>query len=36
LDLRSSVRPHEVGTSLYHHLYKILKGDIDGREEESG
>ena len=36
LDLRSSVRPHEVGASLYHHLYKILKGDIDGREEESG
>jgi len=36
LDLGSSVRPHEVETSLYHHLYKILKGDIDGREEKSG
>ncbi|BDY13136.1 16S rRNA (adenine(1518)-N(6)/adenine(1519)-N(6))-dimethyltransferase RsmA [Hydrogenimonas cancrithermarum] len=36
LDLGPSVRPHEVETSLYHHLYKILKGDIDGREENSG
>ena len=36
LDLGSSVRPHEVETSHYHHLYKILKGDIDGREEKSG
>jgi 16S rRNA (adenine1518-N6/adenine1519-N6)-dimethyltransferase len=36
LDLGPSVRPHEVETSLYHHLYKILKGDIDGREEKSG
>ena len=35
LQLRSSVRPHEVETSLYHQLFKELKGDIDGREEKS-
>ena len=36
--LQSSVRPHEVATSLYHHLYEILnqKGDMDGREKTSG
>lgn len=34
LGLSSTVRPHEVETSLYHHLNKILKGDIDGREKE--
>ncbi len=38
VDLKPSVRPHEVDTSLYHHLYKILtnKGDIDGREKTTG
>ena len=36
LGLAPSVRPHEVETSLYHHLYNILKGDMDGREEKSG
>ena len=35
LQLRSSVRPHEVKTSIYHQLYKNLKGDIDGREKKS-
>ncbi len=34
LGLGSSVRPHEVETSLYHHLKSILQGDIDGREKE--
>jgi 16S rRNA (adenine1518-N6/adenine1519-N6)-dimethyltransferase len=36
LGLAPSVRPHEVATSLYHHLYNALKGDTDGREKESG
>ena len=36
LGLAPSVRPHEVATSLYHHLYRQLKGDTDGREKESG
>jgi 16S rRNA (adenine1518-N6/adenine1519-N6)-dimethyltransferase len=36
LGLDSSVRPHEVETSLYHHLYRLLKGDTDGREETTG
>ncbi|GEM_PF-58445 len=35
LGLHSSIRPHEVETSLYHHLKSILQGDIDGREKES-
>ncbi|BBG66832.1 SSU rRNA (adenine(1518)-N(6)/adenine(1519)-N(6)) -dimethyltransferase [Hydrogenimonas sp.] len=34
LGLPSTVRPHEVGTSLYHHLKSILQGDIDGRERK--
>ncbi|NPA29560.1 MAG: 16S rRNA (adenine(1518)-N(6)/adenine(1519)-N(6))-dimethyltransferase RsmA [Epsilonproteobacteria bacterium] len=34
--LAPSVRPHEVATSLYHHLYNDLKGETDGREKESG
>ncbi len=34
LGLASSVRPHEVETSLYHHLNNILQGDIDGRKKE--
>ena len=33
--LSPSVRPHEAATSCYHHLYKRLKGDKDGREKES-
>ncbi|WP_353661536.1 16S rRNA (adenine(1518)-N(6)/adenine(1519)-N(6))-dimethyltransferase RsmA [Hydrogenimonas sp. SS33] len=36
LGLSPSVRPHEVATSLYHRLYKQLKGDVDGREETPG
>jgi 16S rRNA (adenine1518-N6/adenine1519-N6)-dimethyltransferase len=36
LGLAPSVRPHEVETSLYHHLYNALKGDMDGREEKPG
>ncbi|WP_201352116.1 16S rRNA (adenine(1518)-N(6)/adenine(1519)-N(6))-dimethyltransferase RsmA [Hydrogenimonas urashimensis] len=36
LGLAPSVRPHEVETSLYHHLYNILKGDTDGRKETTG
>ncbi len=37
LGLSSSVRPHEVETSLYHRLYEFLnKGDVDGRKENSG
>ncbi|WP_456401648.1 16S rRNA (adenine(1518)-N(6)/adenine(1519)-N(6))-dimethyltransferase RsmA [Hydrogenimonas sp.] len=34
LGLSPTVRPHEVGTSLYHHLNTLLQGDIDGREKE--
>ncbi|WP_457596331.1 16S rRNA (adenine(1518)-N(6)/adenine(1519)-N(6))-dimethyltransferase RsmA [Hydrogenimonas sp.] len=34
LGLDGSLRPHEVATSLYHHLYNALKGDMDGREEK--
>ncbi len=34
LGLGPTVRPHEVETSLYHHLKTILQGDIDGRKEE--
>ncbi|WP_300361551.1 16S rRNA (adenine(1518)-N(6)/adenine(1519)-N(6))-dimethyltransferase RsmA [Hydrogenimonas sp.] len=36
LGLKPSVRPHEVETSLYHHLYSLLKGDTDGRKETAG
>ncbi|WP_456451371.1 16S rRNA (adenine(1518)-N(6)/adenine(1519)-N(6))-dimethyltransferase RsmA [Hydrogenimonas sp.] len=36
LGLAPSVRPHEVETSLYHHLYNALKGDTDGREGKPG
>ncbi len=36
LELAPSVRPHEVTTSLYHHLYNYLKGDTDGRKETTG
>ncbi len=35
LGLSPTVRPHEVETSLYHHLKSILQGDIDGRKKES-
>ncbi|WP_456383620.1 16S rRNA (adenine(1518)-N(6)/adenine(1519)-N(6))-dimethyltransferase RsmA [Hydrogenimonas sp.] len=34
LELSPSIRPHEVDTSLYHRLYKILtEGDVDGRKK---
>jgi len=36
MGLPPAIRPHEVATSLYHRLYKQLKGDIDGREEGAG
>ena len=34
LGIDASSRPHQVAASVYHHLYKILKGDMDGREEK--
>ena len=34
IGLRSNIRPHEVETSIYHHLYKELKKDrVDGKQE---
>lgn len=30
--LDSNLRPHEVGTSMYHHLYNALKDNLDERE----
>jgi 16S rRNA (adenine1518-N6/adenine1519-N6)-dimethyltransferase len=31
-ELDSNLRPHEVGTSIYHHLYNALKDNLDERE----
>jgi 16S rRNA (adenine1518-N6/adenine1519-N6)-dimethyltransferase len=35
LNLDSNLRPHEVETSMYHHLYNILKDNLDERESKS-
>ena len=34
LDLDSNLRPHEVETSMYHHLYNVLKDNLDERESK--
>jgi len=33
LELRSTIRPHEAGTSIYHHLYNELKDNLDGKQQ---
>ncbi len=32
LELNSNLRPHEAGTSIYHHLYNELKDTLDGQQ----
>ena len=32
LNLDSNLRPHEVETSMYHHLYNVLKDNLDERK----
>jgi 16S rRNA (adenine1518-N6/adenine1519-N6)-dimethyltransferase len=32
--LKTTLRPHEATTSIYHHLYTILKDTVDGQEEQ--
>ena len=34
LNLDSNLRPHEVETSIYHHLYNVLKDNLDERESK--
>jgi 16S rRNA (adenine1518-N6/adenine1519-N6)-dimethyltransferase len=33
LELSSNMRPHEAGTSIYHHLYNELKDNLDGKQQ---
>jgi len=33
LDLDSNLRPHEAGTSTYHHIYNELKDNLDGKQQ---
>jgi len=33
LDLDPNLRPHEAGTSIYHHLYNELKDNLDGKQQ---
>jgi len=33
LELPSNMRPHEAGTSIYHHLYNELKDNLDGKQQ---
>ena len=33
LGLDPAMRPHEATTSIYHHLYKALKDNLDGKEQ---
>ncbi len=35
LDISPDIRPHETETSIYHHLYKKLDKDINGREKSN-
>ena len=35
LDISSNLRPHEVETLEYHHIYNELKDNLDGRENSS-
>ncbi|MGB5506118.1 MAG: 16S rRNA (adenine(1518)-N(6)/adenine(1519)-N(6))-dimethyltransferase RsmA [Sulfurovum sp.] len=32
LELDSNLRPHEAGTSIYHHIYNELKDNLDGKQ----
>ena len=34
LELNSNLRPHEAGTSTYHHIYNELKGKLDGKQQK--
>jgi 16S rRNA (adenine1518-N6/adenine1519-N6)-dimethyltransferase len=34
LELDSNLRPHEVATSIYHHLYNAMKDNLDERESK--
>ncbi len=34
LNLDSNLRPHEAETSIYHHLYNVLKDNLDERESK--
>ncbi len=36
LDFTLTVRPHQVSTSDYHQIYNILKGNLDGRRNNTG
>lgn len=33
LELDSNLRPHEAGTSIYHHIYNELKDILDGKQQ---
>jgi 16S rRNA (adenine1518-N6/adenine1519-N6)-dimethyltransferase len=33
LELDSNLRPHEAGTSIYHHIYNELKDYLDGKQQ---
>jgi len=33
LELDSNLRPHETGTSTYHHIYNELKDNLDGKQQ---
>jgi len=33
LELSSNLRPHEAGTSIYHHIYNELKDNLDGKQQ---
>ncbi|MEA1954783.1 MAG: 16S rRNA (adenine(1518)-N(6)/adenine(1519)-N(6))-dimethyltransferase RsmA [Campylobacterota bacterium] len=33
LEINSNLRPHEAGTSIYHHIYNELKGNLDGKQQ---
>lgn len=33
LELDSNLRPHEAGTSIYHHIYNELKDNLDGKQQ---
>ena len=33
LDIKNNLRPHEVTTPIYHHLYNELKDNLDGKQQ---
>ena len=35
LELDSNLRPHEAGTSIYHHIYNELKDNLDGKQQST-